>query len=161
MRAGPRQSGFGNVGDTDQRSKIETFNFAPTYTRLIGPDSIFNLGAYVRKDAYNYYPSGNPLADLGPPNLQNQTIGQSRTLMNAGTRANFSYVKGINNIKAGGVYGQTFLREHDNLGVVASTFNSPCLDAVGNPLSGFTDPCAVRGSRRPGESRFSAGAAAL
>jgi hypothetical protein len=140
---------FGSVGNADQHSKIETFNIAPTYTRLIGTDSIFNFGAYVRKDAYNYYPSGNGLADLGPPNLQNQTIGQNRTLMNAGTLANFSYVKGINNIKAGAVYGQTFLRERDDLGVVASTFNSPCLDASGNSLSGFTDPsqCAAAGNQ--------------
>jgi hypothetical protein len=140
---------FGNVGNADQHSKIETFNIAPTYTRLIGTDSIFNFGAYVRKDSYNYYPSGNGLADLGPPNLQNQTIGQNRTLMNAGTLANISYVKGIHNIKAGAVYEQTFLRERDDLGVVASTFNSPCLDADGNALSGFIDPsqCAANGDQ--------------
>ena len=57
---------FGNVGNTDQRSKIGTFNISPTYTRVIGNDSVFNLGAFVRRDDYNYYPSGNPLADLGP-----------------------------------------------------------------------------------------------
>jgi hypothetical protein len=27
---------FGSIGDTDQRSKIETFNIAPTYTRIVG-----------------------------------------------------------------------------------------------------------------------------
>ncbi len=138
---------FGPVGNTDQHSKIETFDIAPTYTRLIGANAIFNFGAYVRKDAYNYYPSGNALADLGPPNLQNQSIEQSRTLMNAGALTNFSYVKGIHNLKAGAVYEQTFLREHDNLGVVASTFNSPCTDANGNPISGFTEPsqCVAAG----------------
>ena len=54
---------FGNVGNTDQKSKIETFDIAPTYTRVIGTDSVFNFGAYARKDDYNYFPSGNPLAD--------------------------------------------------------------------------------------------------
>ena len=57
---------FGNVGNTDQRSKIGTFNISPTYTRVISNDSVFNFGAFVRRDDYNYYPSGNPLADLGP-----------------------------------------------------------------------------------------------
>ena len=57
-----------SVGDTDQRSKIGTFNVAPTWTRLISPSAVFTLGAYVRKDKYNYYPSNNPLADLGPIN---------------------------------------------------------------------------------------------
>ena len=55
---------FGNVGNTDQLSKIETFDIAPTYTRIFGTNAVLNFGAYVRRDAYNYYPSGNPLADL-------------------------------------------------------------------------------------------------
>src|SRR5947208_586551 len=53
---------FGNVGNTDQRSKIQTFNIAPTYSRSIGNNSVFNFGPYFRKDFYNYYPSNNPLA---------------------------------------------------------------------------------------------------
>ena len=39
----------------------------PTYTRIIGNNSVFNLAPGRRKDQYNYFPSGNPLADLGPP----------------------------------------------------------------------------------------------
>jgi Carboxypeptidase regulatory-like domain len=138
---------FGNVGNADQRSKIVTFNIAPTYTRTIGANSVFNFGAYVRRDAYNYFPSGNPLADLGPPNLQNQTIGQDRSLTNAGFHTDFSYVKGINNIKIGGNYSQTFLRENDTLAIVAPTFNSPCVDSNGSALPGFTSPtqCAAAG----------------
>jgi hypothetical protein len=58
----------------------------------------------------NYYPSGHPLADLGPPNLQSSSIAQYRTLTNAGLRTDFSYHKGINNIKVGAVYQKTFLR---------------------------------------------------
>jgi hypothetical protein len=138
---------FGNVGNADQRSKIVTFDIAPTYTRTIGDYSVFNFGVYVRRDGYNYYPSGNPLADLGPPNLQNQTISQARSLLNAGLHTDFSYVRGINNIKIGAMYSQTFLRENDTLGVVASTFNSPCVDATGTALPGFTSPsqCAAAG----------------
>ena len=48
---------FGNVGDADQRSKILTYNISPTYTRIIGNSTVFNLGAFVRRDDYNYYPS--------------------------------------------------------------------------------------------------------
>jgi hypothetical protein len=138
---------FGNVGNTDQRSKIGTFDIAPTYTRTIGGNSVFNFGPYIRKDQYDYYPSGNPLADLGPPNLQNQTISQTRSLTNAGVHTDFSYVKGINNIKVGANYSQTFLRESDTLGVVSNTFNSPCTDGAANPVNGFTDPsqCAAAG----------------
>lgn len=140
---------FANVGDTDQHSKIETFNIAPTYTHIFGANAVFNFGPYIRKDSYNYYPSGNPLADLGPPNLQNQTIGQSRTLTNAGVHTDYSWVKGINNIKVGAVYEQTFLREHDNLGIVASTFNAPCVDADGDPLPGYIDPPQCAGANSP------------
>ena len=107
---------FGNVGNTDQRSKIGTFDIAPTYTRTIGDNSVFNFGPYVRKDSYNYYPSSNPLTDLGP--LQTQSIIQSRSLTNAGVHSDLSYVKGIHNIKIGANYSQTFLRESDTLGLV-------------------------------------------
>jgi Carboxypeptidase regulatory-like domain len=138
---------FGNVGNTDQRSKIGTFDIAPTYTRTIGANSVFNFGPYVRRDEYNYYPTNDPLADLGPPSLQNQTISQTRSLTNAGVHSDISYVKGINNIKFGAMYSQTFLRENDTLGLVSSTFNSPCVDVNGNPLPGFNDPsqCAAAG----------------
>jgi hypothetical protein len=138
---------FGNIGNTDQRSKIGTFDIAPTYTRTIGDNSVFNFGPYVRRDAYNYYPSGNPLADVGPPNLQNQTISQIRSLTNAGVHTDLSYAKGINNIKIGANYSQTFLRENDTLGLVSSTFNSPCVDGNNAPQAGFTDPsqCAAAG----------------
>src|SRR5271170_3857227 len=138
---------FGNVGDTDQHSKIQTFNIAPTYTHVISEDQVLNLGAYARKDFYNYFPSGDPLADKGPPNLQNQTVSQYRTLFNVGLHSDYTYAKGIHNIKAGAVYEQTFLRENDNLAVVAPTFNSPCVDADGHSLPGFSDSaqCAAYG----------------
>src|SRR4029077_2063094 len=63
------------VGAADQRSQIKTFNIAPSWTRLLSNASVFTLGAYVRRDHYDYYPSGNPFADLSP-NLQAETAGQ-------------------------------------------------------------------------------------
>ncbi len=136
---------FGNVGNTDQLSKIETFDIAPTYTRIFGTNAVLNFGAYVRRDAYNYYPSGDPLADRGPANLQTSSIAQYRTLTNTGLRSDFSYQKGINNIKLGAVYQQTFLRENDTLGVVDPTYNSPCVDGNGNAQPGFSDPTQCAG----------------
>ncbi|HUO35320.1 MAG TPA: TonB-dependent receptor [Candidatus Acidoferrum sp.] len=122
------------VGPTDQRSKIGTFNIAPSWTRVVNQDTVLTLGAFVRHDGYNYYPSDNPFADLGPTSLQRETVGQNRTLTNAGARGSVSYVKGINNIKAGVDYMQTFLNEDDSLGIVDPTLNAPCLDALGNPV---------------------------
>ena len=131
---------FGNaVGNTDQHSKIETFDIAPTYTRILGKNAVLNFGPYIRKDSYQYFPSGNPLADLGPPNLQNQTIAQYRTLTNAGVHSDLTYTKGNQSIKGGVFYTQTFLRERDSLGVVNPTFNSPCINGFGQPVNGFTD----------------------
>ncbi len=130
---------FADVGDTDQRSKIGTFNISPTYTRVISNNAVLNFGAWVREDFYNYYPSNNPLADLGPPNLQTSSISQNRTLLNTAVHSDLSYSKGINNIKIGAQYGQTFLREHDYLGVVDPTYNAPCVDVNGNPLPGYAN----------------------
>ncbi|HEY2545707.1 MAG TPA: TonB-dependent receptor [Candidatus Acidoferrum sp.] len=137
------------VGPTDQRSKIGTFNIAPTWNHLIGSNAILVLGAFVRRDTFNYYPSANPFADLGPSDLQQETLAQNRTLTNAGARSSLSYVKGIHNVKAGVVYEQTFLTENDHFGIVDPTFNAPCLDALGAPVfvgnPGLNDPtqCAA------------------
>ncbi len=117
---------FVNVGNTDQRSGIGTFNISPTYTHVINNNSVLNFGGYVRRDDYNYYPSGNPLADLGPATLQTSSIAQNRTLTNAGVHSDFTYVKGHHNIKAGAVYEQTFLRENDSLGICRSHLSPQC-----------------------------------
>ncbi|HEY3706253.1 MAG TPA: TonB-dependent receptor [Terracidiphilus sp.] len=139
---------FGSVGDTDQRSQIVTFNVAPTYTRVVNNNSVFNLTTYVRKDQYHYYPSNNPLADRGPENLQTSSISQARSLLNAGANANLSYVRGGHNFKAGAEYNSTFLREGDSLGVVDPFYalSSPCVDAGGNPVAGYSDPSQCAGS---------------
>jgi hypothetical protein len=139
------------VGPTDQRSKIGTFNIAPSWTRLISSNTVLTVGAFVRRDDFNYYPSTDPFSDLGPPSLQRESVSQDRTLTNAGIRASISYVKGINNIKAGIVYEQTFLTEKDSFGIVDPTLNAPCLTiATETPAigpAGVTTPsqCAALG----------------
>ncbi|MGH9523228.1 MAG: carboxypeptidase regulatory-like domain-containing protein, partial [Terriglobales bacterium] len=133
------------VPATDQRSQIKTFNIAPTWTRLLSNNAVFTLGGWARRDSYNYYPSGNPFADF-VPDLQSQTVGQDRSLLNAGIRSDITYVKGIHNIKAGLTYEQTFLNENDRLGIVDPTFigglvdanNNPCTDVNGVPIA---SPC--------------------
>lgn len=122
------------IGNTDQRSKIGTINFSPTYTHVINDDSVANIGVYVRRDAYNYYPSNNPFADYAL-DQQQETISQYRTLTNMGAHADVSYVHGINSAKLGGMYEQTLLRENDSVGVVDPTLTPSCLDVNGNPAN--------------------------
>lgn len=105
------------VGPQDQRSKIGTFNVAPTFVHLIGAEAVWTIGAFVRQDQFDYYPSQNPFADF-TPNLQSDSIAQQRRLTNAGVRSDLSYVKGIHNFKAGITYEQTSLTEHDSFGIV-------------------------------------------
>jgi hypothetical protein len=141
------------VGPQDQRSKIGTINIAPSWTHLIGTTAIFTLGAFLRQDQYNYYPSANPFADL-TPDLQLQTVGQNRRLTNAGARTSYSYVKGINNIKVGILYEQTFLTERDNIGIVDPTANPVCFNADGSPDTSpsLTNPSQCGGSSNPAGS---------
>ena len=149
------------VGPQDQRSKIGTFNIAPSWTHVVNANSVFTLGAFVRRDDYNYYPSSDPFADLGPPSLQRQSVGQNRTLTNAGLRSDISYVKGVNNVKVGVTYTQTFLNENDTLGIVDPAYNAPCITASAvtalNPypfvaVPGFTDPSQCTGANQPNTS---------
>ena len=136
------------VGPTDQRAQIKTFNIAPSWTRLLSNNAVFTLGGFVRRDQFNYYPSGNPFADLGAPGLQSETISQDRTLTNSGIRSDLSYAKGIHNLKVGAVYQQTFLNENENLGIVDPTLLPSLTDDTGNtcfdPVTGtaLASPCS-------------------
>jgi hypothetical protein len=142
------------VGPTDQRSKIRTFNLAPTYTHLMGLNTVITVGGFARQDQYNYYPSRDPFSDL-IPDLQLQSVGQNRRLTDLGLRANVSYVKGVHNLKAGVTYSDTILTENDAFGVVDPTLNAVCLTTAGgnpylNPL--LTNPTGCTGplQRNPG-----------
>ncbi|MGA8234704.1 MAG: carboxypeptidase regulatory-like domain-containing protein [Candidatus Acidiferrales bacterium] len=142
------------VGPADQRSEIGTYNIAPTFTRLINASTVFNLGFFVRRDQFNYYPSDNPFADLGPADLQAETAGQNRSLMNTGVRSDLSYVKGIHNIKVGATYEQTFLNEQDTLGIVNPLLNAVCLNADQTPDTNpsVTNPVQCGSFANPGGS---------
>ena len=136
---------FGNpLSPTDQRAQIRTFNIAPSWTHLLNTNTVLTVGAFTRHDQYNYYPSGNPFADLSP--LQQESVSQLRTLTNLGVRSDVSYSKGIHNLKLGATFQHTFLKEHDNLGIVDPTFNAPCVDSTGVPVAGFTDPSQCAGA---------------
>ena len=119
------------LGPTNQRSQIKTFNIAPSWTRLLSDHAVFTLGAFIRHDHYNYYPSPNLFDDLSP--IQQETVSQERTLANEGLRTAYSYVKGAHNIKIGATYQQTFLDEKDNLGIVDNGLLPALTDKNGTP----------------------------
>jgi len=135
------------VGAQDQRSKIGSLNLAPSWTRVLSPTTVLTAGAYFRQDQYNYYPSKDPFADF-TPDLQSESVAQSRRLTNAGVRADLSYQKGSHNIKLGANYEQTFLTENDHFGIVDPTFlasltggqGNPCLNSQGTAIAA---PCTT------------------
>lgn len=129
----------GLLGPADQRSQIKTINIAPSWTRLIGSSTVFTLGGFLRRDDYNYYPSADPFADYAP-DLQVETANQDRKLTNMGLRSEVSYVKGVNNLKAGVTFQHTLITENDGLGIVDPTFNPACFNSDGSPN---TDPAVT------------------
>ena len=110
------------AGPTDQRSKIQTFDIAPTFTKILGADTLFNFAPFVRRDGYNYYPSNNLLNDYGP--IQGESVAQQRSLLNTGVRSDISHTTAHHNIKFGVLYEQTFLRENDFIGIVDPGLNA-------------------------------------
>jgi hypothetical protein len=128
--------------EQDQRVLIKTYNIAPVWTRLISTTTLFTVGAFVRHDQFNYYPSANVFADgTGViPGGSSATLNQDRKLTNAGLRSDVSYVKGIHNIKAGATFQHTFLTEKFNFGITDPNFLTSLGCPNGNPSP---DPCAV------------------
>jgi hypothetical protein len=105
------------VGPTDQHSLIKTYNLAPVWTHLFSPTTLFTFGAFLRHDQYNYVPSADVFAD------SSATVNQDRKLTNVGLRSDISYVKGVNNIKAGLTFQHTLLTENFNFGLTSPTTN--------------------------------------
>jgi hypothetical protein len=136
-RGGVNLAGHPVTGQTDQRSKIGTIDIAPSYTRIVNPHLVWNVVTYVRRDGYHYYPSRDPFADLGP--VQQETIGQHRTLTNAGIHTDISWVHGVNDVRAGLEYYSTFLNENDSLGIVDPTYLNSLGCMAGNVPTG--PPC--------------------
>ena len=119
----------------DQRALIKTYNIAPVWTRLISSTTLLTVGAFVRHDQFNYYPSGNVFADGTGfiPGGSSATLNQNRKLTNVGLRSDVSYVKGVHNIKVGGTFQHTFLTEDFNFGITDPNFLPSQVDAAGNP----------------------------
>jgi len=126
----------------DQRAQIKTYNIAPVWTRLISSTTLLTVGAFVRHDQFNYYPSGNVFADGTGliPGGSSATLNQDRKLTNVGLRSDLSYVKGVHNIKVGGTFQHTFLTEKFNFGITDPNFLPSLGCPNGNPAP---DPCAV------------------
>lgn len=111
----------------DQRAQVQSLNVAPTWTHLFSSTTLLAVGAFVRRDVFNYYPSANPLADIST------TASQHRILTNAGIHSDVSYVKGAHNIKLGGTFQHTLLTENFTAGLTDPAINDPCLAPGSNP----------------------------
>jgi hypothetical protein len=110
---------------------------------VINPATVLTTNYYYRRDNFHYYPSDNPFADLGAPDLQQESISQQRSLANTGLRSDITYTRRIHNVKAGVSYGQTFLNEDFQLGIIDPTLVADlnCQTPAGAPIPG-TD-CAT------------------
>jgi hypothetical protein len=134
--------------DQRQHENINTINVAPGYSRVIGSKTLLTVNGFVRHDKVEYLPSADPFADAPA------TASQNRTLTNLGAKADLAYTSGAHNVKFGGTISATKLNEHFSIGFTDPTFNSPCLDADGNPLGDPTvttvDQCTGALSANPG-----------
>jgi len=83
--------GRNNIGDTDQRSKIGTFNIAPVWTRLIGSLQCSLWARFARRDQYSLLSEQQPVCGSGADQLGNHFTRPQAT--NAGLRSDVSYVK--------------------------------------------------------------------
>ena len=90
-RSGGRQRGGGGAAPSAAPNDELVLEQGAVFT---GGGISDTLGAFVRRDKFNYYPSANPFADLAP-GLQQETLSQKRTLTNVGIRSDISRVKGI------------------------------------------------------------------
>ena len=88
------------VGPTDQRSQIKTFNIAPSWTRALNHQRGVHAGRLRAARSVQLLPQRQSFRRFRARSQQ-ETVGQNRTLTNAGLRSDLSYVKGIHNLKAG------------------------------------------------------------
>ncbi len=127
----------------DQRSQIYNFNVAPFWTHILGQTALLSVNPYIRQDNVHYYPSSDPFHDTPA------TLAQDRALRNMGIKIDYSYSKGIHNIKTGFDWNHTFLHENFTTGITSPRYNAVCEDSDGSPVvaPGITDPaqCAREG----------------
>jgi hypothetical protein len=127
----------------DQRQRVLTWSFAPGYQHTFSTHTLLTINPYVRKDQFNYYPSGDVTNDFPA------TQSQQRQLLNWGVKADVSTTSGHHNVKYGVDLKQTRLLENFQFGVTDPGFNSPCIDQSGNSIADptLTNPgqCAANG----------------
>lgn len=112
----------------DQRQQARTFSLALGFQHTFNPKMLMTVTPFIRQDRVDYYPSDNPFADSPA------TLSQNRHLTDWGTRADFSYASGINNLKIGTKIEQTRLAENFYLGITDPDYNSPCIAPPSTPL---------------------------
>ena len=95
----------------DQRNEIKSFNTSAFWTHIFNPSALLSSNIYLRQDQVHYYPSGNLFSD------QPATLQQARRLTNLGLKEDFTYSKGIQNLKVGANIYQTPLTEDFRLGI--------------------------------------------
>ncbi|HUK17864.1 MAG TPA: TonB-dependent receptor [Bryobacteraceae bacterium] len=125
----------------DQRQRVLSFNVAPGYQHTFGAKTLITVNPWVRRDFVNYYPSGDPFADLPA------TLAQNRHLLNYGVRADVSSAIGRHTLKAGTEIKQTRLYEDFSLGITDFTFNPICVNEAGNAAgpASLTNPAGCAG----------------
>jgi hypothetical protein len=125
----------------DQRQRVVTLNFAPSYQHTYGATTVLSVDPFIRQDRVNYFPSRDPFSD------QPATIDQERRLTNWGTRVDVSHIHGAHNFKTGVQLMQTRLSESFGFGVTDPAFNAVCVDSAGTPqgLPAVTNPLQCAG----------------
>ena len=127
----------------DQKQRVLTWSFAPGYQHTFNPRTLLTVNPYIRKDQFNYYPSGDLFADTPA------TQSQNRQLLNWGVKSDLAILSGRHNLKFGLDLKQTRLLENFGFGITDPTFNPICLDAGGNAAGPPTllnpDNCAKAG----------------
>jgi hypothetical protein len=127
----------------DQRAEIFSYNVAPFWTHVFNQSALLSVNPYLRQDNVHYYPSKDLFRDTPA------TLAQDRQLRNLGLKVDYTYSKGMHNVKAGADINHTFLNENFAVGVTSPTYNALCVDADGNPVAApgvtSTAGCAAAG----------------
>lgn len=138
----PNQHDQQSLGQ-DQHAEIFSYNVAPFWTRIFGQSGVLEVNPYLRQDNAHYHPSSDVFHDTPA------TLSQDRSLRNLGFKVDYTWSRGINNIKFGGDLNHTFLNEGFGVGVTSATYNAVCVDSNGAPVAapGITQPsqCAAAG----------------
>jgi len=113
-----------------QHQSINTLNFAPTYSRVVGTSTLFTANAFVRRDHITYDPSADPIDDTPA------SIRQDRTLTNFGVKADVSITSANHLVKFGGTVAATRLHEQFNFASrIRRTPPSPTRPETSTPIS--------------------------